>query len=96
MCDIMLLLIIKDNFMKISELKRLPITELINIAQEMGVENTSRMLKQDIIFAYLKARALKNEVDPTPRGQEQFFRSIPTDDEALIDRVLSLCSAVPK
>lgn len=82
--------------MNLSELKRLPITELINIAQEMGVENPSRMHKQEVIFAYLKARALKNEVDPTPRGQEQFFRSIPTDDEALIDRVLSLCSAAPK
>lgn len=95
MCDTMLLLIIKDNFMKLSELKRLPITELINIAQEMGVENPSSMRKQDIIFAYLKARALKNEVNPAPRGHEQFFRSIPTD-ETLIDRVLSLCSAIPK
>jgi transcription termination factor Rho len=47
--------------MNFSELKRLPIAELVNIAQEMGVENTSRMRKQDIIFAILKAHALKGE-----------------------------------
>lgn len=92
MCDIMLLLIIKDNFMKLSELKRLPITELINIAQEMGVENPSRMLKQDIIFAYLKARALKNEIDTRPSGVDQFFQPTPTEE--LVDRVLSLCQPI--
>jgi transcription termination factor Rho len=37
--------------MNLSELKQLPIADLVNIAQEMGVENTSRMRKQDIIFA---------------------------------------------
>ena len=47
--------------MNFSELKQLPIAELVNIAQEMGVENTSRMRKQDIIFAILKAHALKGE-----------------------------------
>jgi transcription termination factor Rho len=47
--------------MNFSELKRLPIGELVNIAQEMGVENTSRMRKQDIIFAILKAHAQKGE-----------------------------------
>ncbi|WP_154698991.1 Rho termination factor N-terminal domain-containing protein, partial [Legionella pneumophila] len=41
--------------MNLSELKQLPIADLVNIAQEMGVENTSRMRKQDIIFAILKA-----------------------------------------
>lgn len=47
--------------MNLSELKQLPIADLVNIAQEMGVENTSRMRKQDIIFAILKAHALKGE-----------------------------------
>ncbi|TIE10854.1 transcription termination factor Rho [Legionella pneumophila] len=47
--------------MNLSELKQLPIADLVNIAQEMGVENTSRMRKQDIIFAILKAPALKGE-----------------------------------
>lgn len=47
--------------MNLSELKQLPIAELVNIALEMGIENTSRMRKQDIIFAILKAHALKGE-----------------------------------
>lgn len=47
--------------MNLSELKQLPIAELVNIAQEMGVENTSRARKQDIIFSMLKAHALKGE-----------------------------------
>ncbi|MCC5792752.1 MAG: transcription termination factor Rho [Legionellaceae bacterium] len=47
--------------MNLSELKRLPIAELINIAQDAGIENTSRMRKQDIIFALLKNHALKGE-----------------------------------
>ena len=47
--------------MNFSELKRLPIADLVNIAQETSVENTSRMRKQDIIFAILKAHALKGE-----------------------------------
>lgn len=80
--------------MKLSELKRLPITELINIAQEMGVENPSSMGKQGIIFAYLKARALKNEVDTYPRSVDQFFQSTPT--EALVERVLELCQPIRK
>ena len=47
--------------MNFSELKQLPIADLVNMSQEMGVENTSRMRKQDIIFAILKAHALKGE-----------------------------------
>jgi len=47
--------------MNLSELKQLPIGELVNIAQEMGVENTSRMRKQDIIFTILKSHAQKGE-----------------------------------
>lgn len=47
--------------MNFSELKRLPIADLVGIAQSMGIENTSRMRKQDIIFATLKSHALKGE-----------------------------------
>ena len=47
--------------MNFSQLKQLPIADLVNLAQEMGVENTSRMRTQDIIFAILKAHALKGE-----------------------------------
>ena len=47
--------------MNFSELKPKPIAELINIAQEAGIENTSRMRKQDIVFALLKAHAAKGE-----------------------------------
>jgi transcription termination factor Rho len=45
--------------MNLSELKQLPIADLFNIAQEIGVENPSRMRKQEIIFAILKAHAFK-------------------------------------
>src|SRR3990167_4487583 len=47
--------------MNFSQLKQYPIADLVNIAQEMGVENTSRMRKQDIIFSMLKAHAAKGE-----------------------------------
>ena len=47
--------------MNFSKLKQLSISELVNIAQEMGIENTSRMRKQDIIFSILKSQALKGE-----------------------------------
>ena len=47
--------------MNFSKLKQLPIGELVNIAQEMGIENTSRMRKQDIIFAILKSHAQKGD-----------------------------------
>lgn len=47
--------------MNLSELKRLPIAELVTIAKEAGIENTSRMRKQDIIFALLKNHAHKGE-----------------------------------
>ncbi len=36
--------------MNLTELKRLPIPELVTIAQEHEIENTSGMRKQDIIF----------------------------------------------
>ncbi|OGV25875.1 MAG: transcription termination factor Rho [Legionellales bacterium RIFCSPHIGHO2_12_FULL_37_14] len=47
--------------MDLRELKRLPITDLMKLAHDMGVENPSRMHKQHILFATLKAHALKGE-----------------------------------
>lgn len=47
--------------MNLTELKQLPIADLVNIAHEKGVENTSRMRKQDILFAILKAHASKEQ-----------------------------------
>jgi len=39
--------------MKISDLKELPVHELITLAEESGVENASRMKRQDVTFALL-------------------------------------------
>lgn len=47
--------------MNLSALKQLPISELVRIAQELGMENTARMRKQDIMFAILKDHAMKGE-----------------------------------
>ena len=47
--------------MNLSELKRLTVAELNQIAQEKNCENTSRLRKQDIISYILKAHAAKGE-----------------------------------
>ena len=47
--------------MNLSELKLKPASELIVIAQEMGIEGTARSRKQDIIFSILKSHAKKGE-----------------------------------
>jgi len=47
--------------MNLTELKAQPATELIELAQEMGIENVARSRKQDVIFSILKARAKKGE-----------------------------------
>ena len=47
--------------MNLSELKLKPASELVEIAQSMGVEGTARSRKQDIIFSILKAHAKKGE-----------------------------------
>jgi transcription termination factor Rho len=49
------------RIMNLCELKQLPIKELVNIAQEKGIENTSRMRNNDIVFAILKSHADKGE-----------------------------------
>ena len=47
--------------MNLTELKKKPAADLIEIAREMGLENVARMRKQDIIFSILKAHAKKGE-----------------------------------
>jgi transcription termination factor Rho len=47
--------------MNLSELKLKPPSELIEIAREMGIQDTARARKQDIIFSILKSHAKKGE-----------------------------------
>ncbi|MEO1956974.1 MAG: transcription termination factor Rho [Methylophilaceae bacterium] len=43
--------------MHLSDLKHLPVTQLVDMAIADGVDNASRMRKQDVIFAILKNKA---------------------------------------
>lgn len=47
--------------MNLTDLKKQPIAQLLEMAQEMGLENLSRTRKQDIIFAILKKHAKNGE-----------------------------------
>src|SRR5437868_320207 len=47
--------------MHLSELKALHVTQLVEMATTAGIESASRMRKQDLIFAMLKAHAKKGE-----------------------------------
>jgi transcription termination factor Rho len=47
--------------MNLTDLKQKPVTELIEIASKMGLENVARSRKQDVIFAILKAHAKNGE-----------------------------------
>ena len=47
--------------MHLSELKRKPATELVEMAAALDLEGGSRLRKQDLIFAILKAQAKKGE-----------------------------------
>jgi len=47
--------------MNLTELKRKPASELITLAESMGVENISRSRKEAVIFAILKAHAKSGE-----------------------------------
>ena len=47
--------------MNIEEIKRLPISELTNMAKELNVAGASGMRRQDLIFAILQTQAEKNE-----------------------------------
>lgn len=47
--------------MHLSDLKHLPVTELVDMAISNEIENASRMRKQDLIFALLKNTAKKGD-----------------------------------
>jgi len=47
--------------MNLTDLKQKPVTELIEIASKMGLDNVARSRKQDVIFAILKAHAKNGE-----------------------------------
>ncbi|MDD2816794.1 MAG: transcription termination factor Rho [Thiotrichaceae bacterium] len=47
--------------MNLTELKKKTAAELMQLAQDLGLEGTARSRKQDIIFALLKAHAKKGE-----------------------------------
>lgn len=54
----MLVIIHEENYhMNLTELNAKSVTELLTIADKIGVENVSRSRKQDVIFAILKATA---------------------------------------
>ena len=47
--------------MNLTELKNKPISTLVALAEEMGIENMARARKQDIIFSILKTHAKSGE-----------------------------------
>ncbi|WP_297528084.1 transcription termination factor Rho [Thiohalobacter sp.] len=47
--------------MNLTELKKKPASEIVELAQSMGIDNIARARKQDIIFAILKAHAKNGE-----------------------------------
>ena len=47
--------------MHLGELKAKPVEELLNLADEMGIENLARSKKQDVIFGILKSHSGKGE-----------------------------------
>jgi transcription termination factor Rho len=50
-----------DKPMNLTELKQKPVSELLKIANEMGLEGVARSRKQDVIFSILKAHAKNGE-----------------------------------
>jgi transcription termination factor Rho len=48
------------NFMDIAQMKRKTISELVKVAQDLGVQGTSGMRKQDLMFRILEAQTNKN------------------------------------
>jgi transcription termination factor Rho len=52
---------LSKNAMNLSELKTRPASELVDLAESMGLEHLARSRKQDIIFSILKAHAKNGE-----------------------------------
>ena len=51
----------RPTSMNLTELKNKPISELVDMAEKMGLENMARARKQDIIFSILKTHAKSGE-----------------------------------
>jgi transcription termination factor Rho len=47
--------------MNLTELKKMPVPQIVELAQSMEIEGVGRSRKQDLIFAILKARAKRGE-----------------------------------
>ena len=47
--------------MNLTELKQMPASDLVDLADSMGIEGVARSRKQDVIFSILKAHAKKGE-----------------------------------
>ena len=47
--------------MQLTELKKMPVEQLIELGEECGVENASRAKRQDIVFSILKNKAKNGE-----------------------------------
>ena len=47
--------------MQLSELKTLPVQELISLGEECGLDNASRMKRQDVVFGILKNKSKQGE-----------------------------------
>ena len=50
-----------ENLLSLTELKSQPVSELLALAESMGIENVGRSRKQDIIFSVLKAHGKLGE-----------------------------------
>ncbi len=50
-----------ENLLSLTELKSQPVSELVALAESMGIENVGRSRKQDIIFSVLKAHGKLGE-----------------------------------
>ena len=48
--------------MNLTELKRKSASELVELADQMGIEGIARSRKQDVIFSILKAHAKKGRI----------------------------------
>ena len=49
------------RLMSLTDLKKKPIHELVQVAEGLGIENVARQRKQDVIFSLLKAHARNGE-----------------------------------
>ena len=47
--------------MQLTELKKMPVEQLIELGEECGIENSSRAKRQDIVFGILKSKAKSGE-----------------------------------